>query len=173
MCIYYITFCTSIKVVFLHIIYPHKIAKRQTYYVVGNHEQNLKDSQLIDLVSKIKNTGVIVLDNQKTTIKKNSEKINLYGLWFNLRYYKDLTNEYQKDNYFGIESIEKILGTSNKEDFNILLTHNPVYYNTYIEWGSDLTLSGHIHGGMIRLPFIGGLFSPEKELFPKYDSGVF
>jgi len=147
--------------------------KYKTYYVVGNHEQNLTGEQLTDLVAKIENTGVIVLDNEITVIEKNTEKINLYGLWFHLRYYRDLRSEYQKENYFGIESITKILGTPDKEEFNVLITHNPVYFNTYSEWGSDLTLSGHMHGGMIRLPFVGGLFSPEKELFPKFDSGVF
>ncbi|NLI59280.1 MAG: metallophosphoesterase [Clostridium sp.] len=147
--------------------------KYETYYVVGNHEQNLKNELLTEFIAKIKKAGIVVLDNEKTIIEKGNEKINLYGLWFNLRYYKDLTNEYQKDIHFGIESMEKILGTSNKEDFNILITHNPIYYETYSEWGSDLTLCGHMHGGMIRLPFIGGLFSPEKEMFPKYDSGVF
>lgn len=147
--------------------------KYQTFYVVGNHEQNLKDERLADLIAKIENTGTIVLDNEKTVIEKNNEKINLYGLWFHLRYYRDLRSDYQKDNYFGIESIQKILATPNKKEFNILLTHNPVYYDTYSEWGSDLTLCGHFHGGMIRLPIVGGLFSPEKKLFPKYDSGVF
>lgn len=147
--------------------------KYETYFVVGNHEQNLKDGRLADLIAKIENTGTIVLDNEKTVIEKNNEKINLYGLWFHLRYYRDLRSDYQKDNYFGIESIQKILATPNKKEFNILLTHNPVYYDTYSEWGSDLTLCGHFHGGMIRLPIVGGLFSPEKKLFPKYDSGVF
>lgn len=147
--------------------------KYKTFYVVGNHEQNLTDEQLEDLIEKIKKTGVIVLNNEKTMIEKNNEKINLYGLWFHLRYYRDLRNKYQKENYFGIEAIEKILGTSDKEEFNILITHNPVYYNTYSQWGSDLTLSGHMHGGMIRIPFIGGLFSPEKDLFPKLDAGIF
>jgi len=147
--------------------------KYQTFYVVGNHEQNLKDERLADLIAKIENTGTIVLDNEKTVIEKNNEKINLYGLWFHLRYYRDLRSDYQKDNYFGIESIQKILATPNKKEFNILLTHNPVYYDTYSEWGSDLTLCGHFHGGMIRLPIVGGLLSPEKKLFPQYDSGVF
>jgi len=39
--------------------------------------------------------------------------------------------------------------------------------------GSGLTLSGHIHGGMIRIPFVGGLLSPEREFFPEYDAGKY
>ena len=56
------------------------------------------------------------------------------------------------------------------EKYNILLTHNPNFIDAYTKWGADLTLSGHIHGGMIRLPIIGGIFSPGVTFFPKYSS---
>ena len=59
------------------------------------------------------------------------------------------------------------------EGYTILLAHNPNYFDVYADWGADLSLSGHIHGGMIRLPLIGGVLSPETLLFPKYDAGVF
>ena len=36
-----------------------------------------------------------------------------------------------------------------------------------------LIFSGHVHGGMIRLPFIGGVISPNRTLFPEYDSGIY
>ncbi|MDI9509764.1 MAG: hypothetical protein QM217_08140, partial [Bacillota bacterium] len=48
-----------------------------------------------------------------------------------------------------------------------------VYFKSYISWGADLVLSGHIHGGLIRIPFIGGLISPQIKLFPKYDGGLY
>jgi predicted MPP superfamily phosphohydrolase len=54
-----------------------------------------------------------------------------------------------------------------------LLAHTPTKLDAYSEWGADLVLSGHMHGGMIQVPFIGGLLSPEVELFPKYDKGYF
>ena len=58
------------------------------------------------------------------------------------------------------------------EAFHILLAHNPVYFDTYAAWGADLTLSGHLHGGIIRIPGIGGLITPQAQLFPKYDRGL-
>ena len=58
-----------------------------------------------------------------------------------------------------------------KDKFNILLSHNPLYFETYEKWGADLIFSGHIHGGLINIPFIGGLLSPERKLFPKYSGG--
>lgn len=60
-----------------------------------------------------------------------------------------------------------------RRGYNILLAHNPNYFPVYARWGADLTFSGHIHGGMIRLPFVGGLLSPETLLFPKYDGGSY
>ena len=57
--------------------------------------------------------------------------------------------------------------------YNILLSHNPLYYPAYRDWGADLTLSGHIHGGIIRIPGLGGLLSPDLTLFPRYDGGHF
>ena len=52
--------------------------------------------------------------------------------------------------------------------YHILLAHNPSYMEAYKEWGSDLILSGHLHGGCVRLPGIGGVITPQAFLFPKY-----
>lgn len=151
-----------------------QISKRyDTYYIVGNHEQNLTDDKRKILIDKLNEIGIRVLDNEKVTITRGTESINLYGLWFALRYYKDLNNEYTKDVFFGAKQIQTVLGNLDIDSYNILLTHNPLYADTYSNWGADLTLSGHIHGGMIRIPFIGVLLSPERKFFPKYDAGKY
>ena len=69
--------------------------------------------------------------------------------------------------------MEKLTGTNNPYEYNILIAHNPVYFSTYEEAGYDLVFSGHVHGGIIRLPIIGGVCSPQVKLFPKYDKGRF
>lgn len=145
----------------------------KTYYIVGNHEQNLSDDKLKNLKNELKSIGVKVLDNEKVAITKGIDSINLYGLWFGLKYYKDINKKYNQNVYFGTEQIKTILGDLDDNSYNILLTHNPLYFDTYSAWGADLTIFGHIHGGMIRIPFIGGLFSPEKEFFPKYNAGKY
>ena len=149
------------------------VKKYKVYYIVGNHEQDLKGDNLNQIEVYIKSVGIKVLDNEKVEIEKGNETINLYGLWINLRYYRNLNSDYSKDQYFGITQIKSILGDTDKSKFNILLMHNPMYFDTYSDWGADLTLCGHIHGGMIRLPFLGGLLSPEREFFPKYSAGEF
>jgi predicted MPP superfamily phosphohydrolase len=154
--------------------FAEQISKNyNTYYIVGNHEQSLSDNKRKILLDSLNEIGIRVLDNEKDTITRGTDSINLYGLWFNLRYYKDLNNEYTRDVFFGAEQIQSILGNLDTNSYNILLTHNPLYADTYSNWGADLTLSGHIHGGMIRIPFIGGLLSPERKFFPKYDAGKY
>ena len=54
-----------------------------------------------------------------------------------------------------------------------MLAHNPAYFEAYASWGADLTLSGHVHGGIMRLPWLGGVLSTSLTLFPKYDGGEF
>ncbi len=148
-----------------------------TYYVIGNHEQNLSQSKLQALYQSLSEAGVFISGNTKMSIQKQRQSIDIYGLWFNLRYYSDQRNEYiQKhadDYFFGMDKMNEVLGSKDSDSFCILLTHNPLYFESYAAWGADLVLAGHMHGGMIRLPFIGGLFSPEKVFLPKYDSGKF
>ena len=71
------------------------------------------------------------------------------------------------------EEIREALGEPAEGAYRILLAHNPDYFSAYAQWGADLTLSGHLHGGMVRLPKIGGLISPNWTLFPKYDHGLY
>ena len=65
------------------------------------------------------------------------------------------------------------MGEANKNEYNILLMHTPTYYESYEAWGADLVLAGHIHAGLIRIPFLGGVFSPDRKLFPKYCYGKY
>ena len=65
------------------------------------------------------------------------------------------------------------LGNLNKDEYNILLAHTPFYFEQYSNWGADLVLSGHVHGGIIRIPLLGGLLSPNRRFFPKFDLGKY
>lgn len=151
-------------------------AEYDTYFVVGNHEQALGDNRVCLFCQSVESLGVKVLDNQKVALERGKDSIDLYGMWFNLRYYADRSenaSEEEQGYFFNTEAMTEILGSCDNKRYNILLTHNPVYFEAYASWGADLTLSGHIHGGMIRLPFLGGIYSPEKTYFPKYDAGIF
>lgn len=151
------------------------------YYIVGNHEQisevrreESEASKENNYIERLKELGVTVLDNDKVEIEREGKKINLYGLEIPLRFYKDKnTATYSGDKPYDKSNVEKAIGESDEENFNILLAHNPIYFPVYSSWGADLTLSGHTHGGIIRIPFKGGLLSPERTFFSKYDGGEF
>ena len=74
---------------------------------------------------------------------------------------------------YDIQDLQRHFGNPGKDAYHILLAHNPVYFEQYARWGADLTLSGHLHGGIIRIPGIGGLITPQARLFPRYDRGLF
>lgn len=145
------------------------------YYILGNHEQKIDSMNHMfyeNYICKIKALGVIVLDNSNITINIEKAILNIYGLTLDLSYYWNL-NRKDRARCFNKNIIINSLGRCNKNEYNILLVHNPKYFDVYTDWGADLILSGHIHGGIIRLPFVGGLLSPERKFFPKYDAGLF
>lgn len=144
--------------------------KYRVYYVYGNHEGELSLKLKSEITAFLKENGVIVLDNDYISIEKNNEKIKLYGLCYTQKYYsyKGGKKHIITENY-----IKNKLGTIDKNKYNILLTHNPLFFDAYSGYGFDLTLSGHVHGGLIRLPFIGGILSPERKFFPQYSAGVY
>ncbi len=152
-------------------------ADYEVFYIVGNHEQSLSGSSREYLFNELGKMGIRVLDNESVVISKGEDSIDFYGLWFNLRYYSNRTDSYVREDsetyYFSVDKMERIFGAKDRERFGILLAHNPLYADSYVEWGADLILSGHVHGGMIRLPFLGGIYSPERTFFPEYDGGLY
>jgi predicted MPP superfamily phosphohydrolase len=142
--------------------------KYKIYYIVGNHEIRLKEEDLEYILNKLKEFGIKILMDEKITIARKSDHINIYGLHIPLSYYKIIN---RPDNVG--EVISKVLKMCREEEFNILLAHNPLFFEEYSNYNVDLTLSGHVHGGMIRLPFLGAILSPERKFFPKYSGGIY
>ena len=69
--------------------------------------------------------------------------------------------------------LEEELGKPDEEKFTCLLAHHPDYFESYAAWGADVVFAGHVHGGMVRIPFWRGVVSPGVRFFPKYDGGIF
>ena len=71
------------------------------------------------------------------------------------------------------QGLIRYLGMPKEGAYNILVAHNPDYFGAYEKWGANLVLSGHNHGGLVRIPFIGGVISPRLHIFPKYTYGLY
>lgn len=136
------------------------------YYVSGNHEAWSGKYDVI--IEKLKASGVTVLENQRVTLTKGNQSIQLYGLADPAL----LESNTYKDNE--VSDVHKILQEWGPDkSFKILLSHRPELFALYCENQMDLVFSGHAHGGQIRLPFIGGLFAPNQGFLPKYTSGAY
>jgi len=132
------------------------------YYVTGNHEW---DSGMIrPLLSMLEENDVTVLRNQYRHLTIGNERIILAGV--------DDPNG-PADMVKPDEFIENIRERENDRDFIIVLSHRNYNLSLYSDLNVDLVLSGHAHGGMIRLPFTDGLVGPQYDLFPTYTSGVY
>ena len=126
------------------------------YYVTGNHEFYL-GAPYYEFRGLCDKYGVVMLENETVEVTHNGGTILLTGL--------DFMNF--------ISHMRDVVGYANNDYFNILLYHDSARFNFLSEYGYDLEFAGHGHGGLIRLPFIGGLLGSDYRLFPKYDYGIF
>ena len=143
------------------------VASYPTYYVTGNHEDWLEESDKLELLEGLERVGVVCLADEYVEIKRGDSKITLIGLndeglgGIKLKVTEETTGE------------PKFL-TENEDTsgLQILLAHEPQYMENYTKYHVDLVFSGHAHGGQVRIPFIGGLVAPGQGLLPKYTEGV-
>lgn len=152
--------------------------KYKVVHVVGNHEQKSLNKkykkEYKEYFRLLKDKDIIDLDNDMIKINKGSSYINLYGVVVPLEYYPYFFSNYRnKNKALDKNFMNESLGKIDKNSYNILLAHNPFFFENYSSWGADLVLSGHVHGGIIRIPKIGGVLSPNREFFPKYDLGEY
>lgn len=149
----------------------HLAAIAPVYYAMGNHESrvNREGMRLYPAFAAYqkaaKELGVHFLQNEHVLLRLGQDEICLSGLEIGLDYYEKGTIVPLDVSY-----LTRLLGAAS-ETFQILLAHNPAYSEEYAAWGADLTLCGHYHGGLIRLPKIGSLLSPQLTWFPKYNDG--
>ena len=144
------------------------------YMAPGNHEKKAElkvyqNKELFDsFIDGISDYDDIhYLSNEKVKLCYKDRTINIYGLDLDLEYYKR-----GKKVSVGKEKLNEYLGEAGDE-YNILIAHNPEYFEDYAEWGADLTLSGHFHGGLVNIPLIGGLISPRLKVLPEYTKGLY
>ena len=143
------------------------------YYAMGNHEERLRvrkdlyDDMFMRFYSCMTAMGVKLLCNEKESISIRGTDLCIYGLELPLSYYRRMTKIHLETSV-----VNELLGRPDPERFNILLAHHPRYGDAYFGWGADLILSGHVHGGVMRLG-TQACISPDFSIFPKYGYGEF
>lgn len=139
----------------------------ETCYVFGNHEQKLSligEEEFNAYVNEMSSHVRIV--NNDTFIFGG---ITIKGLLIPLRMYRDRLSNIET--YF--DATELVGRFEDDGNYHILIAHDPTFASMYRDIGADLIIGGHLHGGIIRLPFIGGLISPRHRLFPRRTKGLF
>ncbi len=144
------------------------------YYVNGNHElSDLDDEQFGYIAYALGSIGAVCLDNAYADIECGDSRIRLYGLCYTAEYYRGV-REYKRGwKDFMLTDMVNYLGVKDPDIFTILLAHNPLDFDVHAEWGADVSFGGHVHGGLVRLPVVNGILSPERRLMPKYKEGVY
>lgn len=144
----------------------------RVYYGLGNHESKMKDcrdkfgDKYAVLREAVTAAGAVLLDNAGCTLPEYNMVIT--GLDLDLKYFAHFKKGQMAEDY-----LNKTIGRAQSHRCNILIAHNPDYFKEYAAWGADLVVAGHVHGGIMRLPLLGGVIAPSYTLFPKYDGGVF
>ena len=141
------------------------------YSSFGNHEVDYMALSGKDLRPLIRDAGAYLLDEECCVATVAGNRICLGGTLGHLFAFGRSREEY-------LQSPEYRLLTKMQDSGlpTIVLSHRPdtiIFDKAYEDWDIDLFLSGHTHGGLIRLPLIGGLYAPKQDFFPKYDRGYF
>lgn len=154
----------------------------KTFYIIGNHEQKAlikkHKEKYKDYFSKIYALDFTYLNNRSVLLNSNfdivdsssDDTMRIYGFIppFSSYRYMFSKGEVTKINR---DFITSRIGEVDRESFNVLMAHNALDFEHFSNWGADLIFSGHVHGGLIRLPIVGGILSPDRRFFPKYSYG--
>lgn len=144
------------------------------FYSLGNHEYEIMldeerfGDRYFDMRDSLSEAGVNFLEDETVYLEKGDDCIALSGLAIDSAFYKR-----KGAPAMGSGLVDMHIGSCNDQYYNILLAHNPDFFDNYARWGADMVMSGHVHGGIIRLLGLGGLISPKVTLFPKYDGGMY
>lgn len=137
------------------------------YYVSGNHEYWAGQSAYDEKMAILEENGVRVLSGNWEMISVNDAQICICGV-------SDPEAAKLDPDYSFTEQLARLDADRPENVYTILLSHRPEYIETYAEYGFDLVLSGHAHGGQVRIPLLlNGLYAPNQGFFPKYAGGKF
>ncbi len=155
--------------------------KYPCYYVTGNHECWGGKYRFDNQMAILEKYNIPVLSGEVVTLDVNGETISLCGVddpdVYMVKTYLETDPEgyiqaqTNKEAFF-TDQLEHVSEAASDDNYTILLSHRPEYYETYTVYDFDLVLCGHAHGGQWRIPgILNGLYAPHQGIFPKYAGG--
>lgn len=142
------------------------------FYANGNHEERMKreaetygDSYQV-FCRELEKAGVHYLSDESAEF---GEDIRIIGCNMKEAYYLHRFTVPQMEE----GELERHVGAGDSSRYQIFLLHSPLFFEECCRWGADLTLCGHFHGGTIRLPFLGGVMTPQFQFFLPWCAGRF
>ena len=134
------------------------------YYSLGNTEEDYIKANTSNLIEELKDINVTVLNNEYKDVKINNTTIRVGGMY-------DYAFEVEDKKVYNF-----LCDFQDTENYKIMMAHRPdsfIFGDASEVWDIDLVVSGHTHGGQVRLPFMGGLYVGDQGYFPMYDKGLF
>ena len=131
------------------------------YFISGNHE--FGSGLAIKVRNILERAGVKYLSNEYLTINRGDDEILLGGVEDPLAYADMLSPD----------ELAQKMNDAAPDAFKILLGHRNYWMTEYPELPVDLIFCGHAHGGLIRIPGVGGLIGTDRRLFPDFDAGEY
>ncbi len=149
--------------------------KYKVVFTYGNHESKLKNSEKykysMEVMKEFEGNGnLYLLNNKGARLRLGNNVMDFFGYEADLKHYKK-----SKKSCPDMSEIMEVFKDKKpcEEVISVLLAHNPNFFDLYAQTGVDYVFSGHNHGGIVRLPYMGGIMSTGLKLFPKYDSGEY
>ena len=127
------------------------------YYVMGNHESRIPVYPILE--QGLGRLGVQVLRNETATLIREGQSLSIIGL----------------DDPSISPDFPELLHSmcAQAPGFRLVLCHRPEKFPDYVAAGAHLVLTGHAHGGQVRIPGIGGVIAPHQGWLPRYDAGLY
>ena len=149
-------------------------AEYPLYLALGNHETRMRaqrerfGDRYDDFIDSLHTDNITILDNRNAETDIRGIPVRIYGFTMRSKYYARLHHVEMPP-----VELREALGVPDPEAVNILLAHNPACRNACVKWGADLTLSGHYHGGIMRVGKHRGAVTPDFRIFSPNAYGWF